>query len=89
MLSALGPDRKHATITRFTHDELDNEREKVALFYQQGSQQTELLREQRAQQFEVSRQQQASATGSTHTRRPELLKIDISKYKGAERDSLL
>ena len=25
----------------------------------------------------------------THTRRPETLKIDISKYKGVEEDSLL
>ena len=35
------------------------------------------------------RQQQATATESTYTRRPEILKIDISKYKGANEDSLL
>lgn len=30
-----------------------------------------------------------SATGPTHTRRPEFLKIDIFTYKGDEEDSLL
>ena len=32
---------------------------------------------------------QQSSNRSTHTRRPETLKIDISKYKGVEEDSLL
>ena len=27
--------------------------------------------------------------GTTHTRRPEILKVDISKYRGVEEDSLL
>ena len=62
---------------------------RVAFLHQQGSQQIELLREQSAQQFELLRQQQAAATGSTHSRRPELLKNDISEYKAAEEDSLL
>ena len=53
------------------------------------SQQIELLREQSDYQFELLRQQQTAATGSTHSRRPESLKIDISKYKAAEEDSLL
>ena len=48
------------------------------MLHQQGSHQTEMLR-----------QQQATATESTYTRRPEILKIDISKYKGADEDSLL
>ena len=47
------------------------------------------MREHSAQQFELLRQQQATATGSTCTRRPETLMIDISKYKGADEDSLL
>ena len=89
MLSALGPDGQHATIAKFIQNELDAERGKVALLHQQGSQQTELLREQSDQQFELLRQQQAAATGSTHSRRPDSLKIDISKYKAAEEDSLL
>ncbi|CAI5711096.1 unnamed protein product [Peronospora effusa] len=44
-----------------------------------------------AQQSELLRQQQASAVaaGSTYTRRPESLKIDVSKYKAVESDSLL
>ena len=77
-LSALGPDGQHATIAKFIQNELEVEREKVILLHQQGSQQTELLR-----------QQQATATGSTYTRQPETLKIDISKYKGADEDFLL
>ena len=55
LLSALGPDGQHATIAKFIQNELDAEREKVALLHQQGSQQTELLREQGAQQFELLR----------------------------------
>ena len=35
------------------------------------------------------RQEQATATGSKYTRRPDTLKIDILKYKGADEDSLL
>ena len=66
MLSALGPDGQHATIAKFIQNELDAERDKVALLHQQGSQQTELLREHSAQQFELLRQQQATATGSTY-----------------------
>uniref|UniRef100_A0AAV1UYQ7 CCHC-type domain-containing protein n=1 Tax=Peronospora matthiolae TaxID=2874970 RepID=A0AAV1UYQ7_9STRA len=89
MLEALNRDAQHATIAKFIQNELDAEREKVALLHQQGSQQSELLREQGAQQFELLRQQQAAAGGSMHSRRPETLKIDISKYRGVEGDSLL
>ena len=53
-VGALGPDGQHATIAKFIQNELDAEREKVTLLHQQGSQQTELLR-----------QRQATATGST------------------------
>ena len=45
LLSALGPDGQHATIAKFIQNELDAEQEKVTLLHQQGSQQTELLRE--------------------------------------------
>uniref|UniRef100_A0AAV1U1I4 CCHC-type domain-containing protein n=1 Tax=Peronospora matthiolae TaxID=2874970 RepID=A0AAV1U1I4_9STRA len=89
MLEALNRDAQHATIAKFIQNELDAEREKVALLHQQGSQQAELLREQGAQQFELLRQQQAAAGGSMHSRRPETLKIDISKYRGVDEDSLL
>ena len=89
MLYALGPDGQHAPVTKFIQSEIDAELGKVALLYKQGSQQTERLIEQSAQQFELLTQQQAAAAGSTHSRRPESLKIDISKYKAAEEDSLL
>uniref|UniRef100_A0AAV1VNL7 Retrotransposon gag domain-containing protein n=1 Tax=Peronospora matthiolae TaxID=2874970 RepID=A0AAV1VNL7_9STRA len=90
MLEALNRDAQHATIAKFIQNELDAEREKVALLHQQGSQQSELLREQGAQQFELLRQQQAAAAGGLmHSRRPENLKIDIFKYRGVEGDSLL
>uniref|UniRef100_A0AAV1T6I4 Retrotransposon gag domain-containing protein n=1 Tax=Peronospora matthiolae TaxID=2874970 RepID=A0AAV1T6I4_9STRA len=78
MLEALNRDAQHATIAKFIQNELDAECEKVALLHQQGSQQAELLR-----------QQQAAAGGSMHSRRPETLKIDISKYRRVEEDSLL
>uniref|UniRef100_A0AAV1TFM3 CCHC-type domain-containing protein n=1 Tax=Peronospora matthiolae TaxID=2874970 RepID=A0AAV1TFM3_9STRA len=84
MLEALNRDAQHATIAKFIQNELDAEREKVALLHQQCSQQAELLREQGAQQFELSRQQQAAAGGSMHSRRPETLKIDISKVRRIE-----
>uniref|UniRef100_A0AAV1UJV4 CCHC-type domain-containing protein n=1 Tax=Peronospora matthiolae TaxID=2874970 RepID=A0AAV1UJV4_9STRA len=61
MLEALNRDAQHATIAKFIQNELDAEREKVALLHQQGSQQAELLREQGVQQFELLRQQQATA----------------------------
>uniref|UniRef100_A0AAV1TR17 Retrotransposon gag domain-containing protein n=1 Tax=Peronospora matthiolae TaxID=2874970 RepID=A0AAV1TR17_9STRA len=89
MLEALNREAQHATIAKFIQNELDAEREKVALLHQQGSQQSELFREQGAQQFELLRQQQAAAGGSMHSRRPETLNIYISKYRGVEEDSLL
>uniref|UniRef100_M4BWI5 Uncharacterized protein n=1 Tax=Hyaloperonospora arabidopsidis (strain Emoy2) TaxID=559515 RepID=M4BWI5_HYAAE len=88
MLSALGPDGPYATIAKFIQNEPDAELGKVALLHQQDSQEKDLMREQSAQQFELLRQQQADASGSTHTCRPDLLKSDISKYKGDEEDSL-
>uniref|UniRef100_A0AAV1UVI6 Retrotransposon gag domain-containing protein n=1 Tax=Peronospora matthiolae TaxID=2874970 RepID=A0AAV1UVI6_9STRA len=81
MLEALNRDAQHATIAKFVQNELDAEREKVALLHQQGSQQAEFSREQGAQQFELLSQQQAAAGGSMHSRRPETLKIDISKAR--------
>ena len=44
MLSYLGPDGQHPTIAKFIQIELNAERNSIALSYQQGSQQTELLR---------------------------------------------
>ena len=61
------------------------------MLHQQGSQQAEQLRELGAQHTELLRQQQFNAAvgGTTHTRRPEVMKVDISKYRGVPEDSLL
>uniref|UniRef100_A0AAV1U9W9 Retrotransposon gag domain-containing protein n=1 Tax=Peronospora matthiolae TaxID=2874970 RepID=A0AAV1U9W9_9STRA len=69
MLEALNRDAQYATIAKFTQNELDAVREKVALLHQQGSQQSELLREQGVQQFELLRQQQAAADDAIRARR--------------------
>ena len=91
MLTALDRDGQHAAVAKFIQHELDESREKVTLLHQQGSQQEGLLREQVAKQFELLRQQQAhvAVPGATHACRPETLKIDISKYRKVEEDSLL
>ena len=80
MLPELERDALHSAISKFIQHELDEAKEKVALLNQQGSQQAELLRLQ---------QVHYSVPGVTHARRPETLKIDISKYRGVEEDSLL
>ena len=80
MLSGLDRDALHSAIAKFIQHELDEAKEKVALLNQQGSQQAELLRLQQVHN---------SVPGVTHARRPETLKIDISKYRGVEEDSLL
>ena len=80
MLSNLDRDAVHSAIAKFIQYELNEAKEKVAMLNQQGSQQTELLR---------SQQVLTSVPGMTHTRRPKTLKIDISKYRGVEEDSLL
>ena len=91
MLESLDRDQQHAAIARFIQNELVAEREKVALLHQQGSQQAEQLRELGAQQTELLRQQQfhAAVGGTTPARRPEVMKVDISKYRGVPEDSLL
>ena len=89
MLKFFDRDQQHAAIASFIQNELVSEREKVALLHQEGSQQAERLRELGAQQTELLRQQQFNAAvgGTTHTRRPEILKVDISR--GVEEDSML
>ncbi|CAI5738226.1 unnamed protein product [Peronospora farinosa] len=91
MLLSLSGDDQHATIAKFIQHELDKVVKKPTLLQEQGSQQVELLIEQGAQQSELLRQQQASAVaaGSAYTRRPESLKINVSRYKAVESDSLL
>ena len=91
MLESFDRDQQHAAIAKFIQNELVVEREKVALLRQQGSQQAEQLRELGARQTVMLRQQQfdAAVGGTTHTRRPEIMKVDISKYRIVEEDSLL
>ncbi|CAI5743549.1 unnamed protein product [Hyaloperonospora brassicae] len=91
MLESLDRDQQHAAIAKFIQNELAIEREKVALLHQQVSQQAEQLRELGAQQTELLRRQQfhAAVGGTAHARRPEVMKVDISKYSGVPEDSLL
>ena len=56
MLESLDKDQQHAAISRFIQNDLVAEREKVALLHQQGSQQSDQLRELGAQQTELLRQ---------------------------------
>ena len=64
---------------------------KVAVLHQQGSKQADQLRELGAQHIELVIQQKfdAAVGGTVHTHRPEILKVDISKYIGVEYFSLL
>ena len=80
ILSGLDRDALHSAIAKFIHHKLDEAKEKVALLNQQGSQQAELLRLQ---------QVQTPVPGMKHTRCPEILKIDVFKYRRVEEDSLL
>ena len=80
MLESLDRDGQHTTINNFLGGELAVGRQKLALLNQQGSQHAELLRLQQVQTPEP---------GMTHTRRPEILKIHTSKYRGVEKDSIL
>ena len=80
ILFGLDRDALHSAIAKFMQLEFDEAKEKVALLNQQSSQQAELLRLQQVHN---------SVPGVTHARRPETLKIDISKYRGVKVDSLL
>ena len=52
----------------------------MTLLHQHGHHQTELLRQQ---------QSQSATAASTRERRRETLKLEVSKYRGVEEDSLL
>ena len=90
MLESLDRDQRHTAIARFFQHEIGAEREKVALLHQQGPQQAEQLREIGDQHTELLIQHQLNAVlgGTTRVRRPEILKVDISKYRKVEEDSL-
>ena len=76
MLFGFDRDALRSAIAKFIQHKLDEAKEKVALLNQQGFQQAEL--------FQVT----TGTYGMTHTRRLETIKIDISKYRGVEEDSL-
>ena len=80
LLSALDRGEQHAAIAKFIQHEFDTSHEKAPLLHHQGSQHAELLRQQQAHN---------AVPGETHARLPKTLKIDISKYRRAEEDSLL
>ena len=91
MLESLDIDKKHASVARFIHYELATEREKVALLHQQVSQQFEQLRELGDQQTYLFKHHHSNDAvgGTTHARHPEVMKVDISKYREVEEESLL
>ena len=80
LLSSRDRNQQHSIIAKFLQRELDASRAEVTLLHQHGHQQTELLRQQ---------QSQSATAASTRERRRETLKLEVSKYRGVEEDSLL
>uniref|UniRef100_M4BP17 Uncharacterized protein n=1 Tax=Hyaloperonospora arabidopsidis (strain Emoy2) TaxID=559515 RepID=M4BP17_HYAAE len=80
LLSSRDMDQQHSVIAKFLHRELDASQTEVTLLHQHGHQQTKLLRQQ---------QSQSATAASTRERRRETLKLEVSKYRGVEEDSLL
>ena len=80
LLSSRDKDQQHSIIAKFLQRELDASRAEVTMLHQQGHQQTELMRQQ---------QSQSAAAASTRERRRETLKLEVSKYRGVEEDSLM
>ena len=78
MLSLRDRDQQHAVISQFLQRELDESQAKVTLLQQQDHQRTEALRQQQSQSIEPTRE-----------RRRESLKLEVTKYRGVEEDSLL
>ena len=78
MLSSRDRDQQHVVISKFLQRELDETRAQVTLLQQQDHQRTEALRQQQSQSSEPTRE-----------RRRESLKLEVSKYRGVEKDSLL
>ena len=80
LLSSKDRDQQHSIIAKFLQRELGASRAEVTLLHQHGHQQTELLRQQLSQ---------SATAASTRERRRETLKLEVSKYRGVEEDSLL
>ena len=77
MLSSRDMDQQHSITKKFLERELGESRAQMALLNQQDRQRTETLR-----------QQQSKSAGPMRERRRESLKLEISKYRGVEEDSL-
>ena len=80
LLSSRDRYQQHSVIAKFFQRALDASRAEVTLLHQHGHKQTELLRQQ---------QSQSATAASTRERRRETLKLEVSKYRGVEEDSLL
>ena len=78
LLSSRDRDRQHSIIAKLLQRELDASRAEVTLLHRHDHQQTELLR-----------QSQSATAASTRERRRETLKLEVSRYRGVEEDSLL
>lgn len=76
MLPTRDRDQQHTVISKFLQRELDESRAQVNLLQRQDHQRNEELRQYQSAQ-------------STRERQPGSLKLEISKYHGAEDDSLL
>lgn len=98
MLHSLSHDQQHASVAQFISNELKNSQSEVSELVEKSSRQEEESRQriaaltnQVAQQFQLLEQMQRASAAATAPRpaRVETLKIDISKYKGVEGESLL
>ena len=78
MLSSRDRDQQHVVISKFLQREHDESRAQVTLLQQQDHQRTEALR-----------QQQSLSSEPTCERRRESLKLEVSKYREVDEDSLL
>ena len=80
LLSSRDRDEHHSIIAKLLQRELDASRAEVTLLHRHGHQHTDLLRHQ---------QSQYATAASTRERRRETIKLEVSKYRGVEKDALL
>ena len=98
LLHSLSSDEQHSSVAQFIANELSASRSEVVALAERLTQQEEESRQrvasltnQVAQQYQLLEAQQR-ATAAAATPRPwrgETLKVDVSKYKGVEGESLL
>jgi hypothetical protein len=97
MLLSLSHNEQHASIAQFMANKLEAARNDSASLRAQGSQfaddsrqQIAALREQVSQQSDLLRQkEQQTAASAARPRHIETLKVEVSKYRAVEGDSLL